>query len=1035
MKRQNTIFLFLILSIIILVSFSNNPPNGNTGAPGDNLCTQCHTPTNPPQNGNVQISGLPSTIDANMTYSITVTSNVTTGVANRAGFQLVALDESNTNAGSMTSGASNPAISMSGGRTYAEHNPAILYNGGNSVNWTFDWTAPSGPNGEEIKMYAASVLANGANGNSGDRVVTTIASGILDAPVDPLVLNLVSTTNVTCFGLDDGEAEVEASGGVSPYTYAWSNGSSGSSVNNLTAGSHTVTVTDDDGSTESLELNISEPSDLVGVAQNIEPVTCFGANDGSADINASGGVSPYTYLWSNGQTGSSQNNLSGGNYTVTITDSNLCGEIIQFTIDEPDEISIDEANITMVDCNGNPSGAIDLTISGGVGDLQVVWSNGQSGPSISNLIADDHFVTITDNNNCEIVDVFTVTEPPVLTLSTSSTPISSAGANDGTATVIVSGGSPPYSYLWSNGATTSMITNLSPGTYVVLVTDNNGCLMEDIVEIFAIDCDLNVVLEGINPICNGSADGSINSIVTGGVGIITYNWSNGLTEPDITSLVAGTYSLTVSDEDGCEVNQSINLENPPPLLASVSNIMNIECEDDLDGSATVTPASGIPPFTFLWENGSTDSINNNLGFGINLVTITDANSCTLVKEVNIAAIDLSLPSVLVNNTSIYLDESGLATLTVDQVDGGSSDNCGIDTMFLSQSAFNCEELGENLVSLTVQDINGLLNNATAIIQVLDSIPPQISCPDDIETNSCENIFYDLPNAIDNCAIDSIVLIQGFPSGTPFPGGTTEVIWQAIDQSGNTSTCSFEVTVTSGLEITLDTIANPTCFGLNDGYIGVNVNGGNPPYDIMWSLGATELHIFDLTAGDYEVVIIDAMGCVATQSFMLEDPDQVNILIDSVYHDLNDQGIGKIEISVNGGTPPYDYSWILNGSQISKQEDPDSLQMGTYQLIVTDSLNCSAIIEVEVSNVNGFSPIQTERKLTCSPNPARSMLTISGFESNSGKVYIFNKSGQEIKQIAVDHKLINIDIGDLQTGLYIAVYHGLSGIQTSKFIKL
>ena len=171
--------LLLFTSLIIFISSSSNPPNGRTGAPGEGLCTDCHNNSNPNGfDGSVVVSGLPSTIQANTSYTLTVTNSNPNGLATKGGFQIVALDGSNDNAGTMANAGSNSTITLSGGRTYFEHNPSTNYSN-DMISWTVDWISPTGPNNELINIYASAVIANDGNGNSGDLTVTSVQAGTL----------------------------------------------------------------------------------------------------------------------------------------------------------------------------------------------------------------------------------------------------------------------------------------------------------------------------------------------------------------------------------------------------------------------------------------------------------------------------------------------------------------------------------------------------------------------------------------------------------------------------------------------------------------------------------------------------------------------------------------------------------------------------------------------------------------------------------------------------------------------------------------
>lgn len=163
----------------VMFSFSTNPPDGNTGAPGDDLCVQCHIQSNPPQNGTITVEGFPATITPNETYMLTAVNRVTAGTAVRAGFQVTILGPFNTRAGDLTNPSASSAVSISGGRQYWDHSPALLYPDSNVVRWNVLWKAPNSVAGSQITWYAAGNIADGNFSNLGDRIVTASGSGVI----------------------------------------------------------------------------------------------------------------------------------------------------------------------------------------------------------------------------------------------------------------------------------------------------------------------------------------------------------------------------------------------------------------------------------------------------------------------------------------------------------------------------------------------------------------------------------------------------------------------------------------------------------------------------------------------------------------------------------------------------------------------------------------------------------------------------------------------------------------------------------------
>ncbi|MEK7254458.1 MAG: choice-of-anchor V domain-containing protein, partial [Bacteroidota bacterium] len=328
MKRKLTsvyVLFATLLSGYLFLSSSANPPNGYTGSPADggNTCSAlnngCHT--GPTGTGNVTIAGLPSSIVPNTNYSITVTVTRTNPDRQKGGFQLMVLDGNDQNVGNLSTTDPNAATQIFNGFEYFEHDPALSFSS-NSVTYTGSWVAPASAV-NPITMYIAANLAGSPSGsNDGDEIVTTTVSG--DMSGGGVITVDVTGTNVSCFGGNNGSATATPSGGGGPpFSYSWSNGGSTATINNLTAGTYMVTVTNTSGGMGTGSVTITQPASAVAVSViNSSNITCANPT-GSATASASGGTPGYTYNWSSGATGATVS-LPAGTWTVTATDNNGC---------------------------------------------------------------------------------------------------------------------------------------------------------------------------------------------------------------------------------------------------------------------------------------------------------------------------------------------------------------------------------------------------------------------------------------------------------------------------------------------------------------------------------------------------------------------------------------------------------------------------------------------------------------------------------------------------------------------------------------
>jgi hypothetical protein len=727
----------LILSVmavsVLLLGSSGNPPNGNTGAPGEGLCSNCHGSPGG-IDGNISVTGLPSEVQANTAYDLIVTLTRTAGTPIRGGFQLVALDGNNNNAGTFSNAGSNVAFQSSGGRTYSEHNPFLNFSGGDQVQFSFRWTSPAQLPGNLVRLYFSGLLANGNGGSSGDRVVNSLLTANLPVAGNDPEVEIINVVNVNCAGGNNGSATASVSNGIPPYVYNWSNGAQTATINNLQAGTYTITVTDANSATTSASVTIIEPPALQVDVTEEEIITCA---DPVATITvaASGGTFPYAYAWSSGQSTASIEVVVAGVYTVTVTDGNNCtttlsvdvledtglpsitagpdrniscaggtvqllgngpagpsytiiwstqnGNIVsgantytpvvnasgQYTLTVVNNdngcISEDETTVNPipapvlvafsvepVSCFGGSNGRIQASVSGGVSPYAYVWSNGQNTPLASNLTAGTYSLTVSDANGCTISSTATVTQPSALALSVAVTPISGPGTNDGTATASVSGGTSPYTYFWSNGENTAEITGLAPGSYLVTVTDANGCFTTATAVVNPFDCNLTLSLETlVDASCFGASDGSISVIAAQGEGVVNYQWSNGMTGEEVAGLGAGVYSVTATDEEGCTASLSMEILQPEQIII-VFEVTPVSQEGADDGVIVASVSGGAGNYTYEWSNGETGSQIGSLSPGTYSLTATDQDGCTSVGQATIAPFGCTLTGVVVIVDSI-----------------------------------------------------------------------------------------------------------------------------------------------------------------------------------------------------------------------------------------------------------------------------------------------------------------------------------------------------------------------------------------------
>ncbi len=442
--------------------------------------------------------------------------------------------------------------------------------------------------------------------------------------------SIVDSTNVSCAGSSTGSATVGVRDGTAPYTYLWSpNGGTLATATGLSAGTYTVTVTDNNNLSATTTVVITQPPVLSVSAIAVTNELCNGGNDGSASSTVTGGVMPYTYAWSNGSTISTASNLSAGTYTLNVTDSYGCTGSAIVLITQPNSVNI-TANINAtISCNGGNNGSASVTINAGTAPYTYSWSdaNSQTTASASGLTAGSYTITVMDSCGNSATSSIVISQPNILSVSANPlTNVGCKGGNNGSAVSTIIGGTMPYTYSWSDGSTISTASNLSAGTYSLNVTDSAGCTGTASVLITQPTMLDITALPISNVLCNGGNDGSASSSVSGGASPYTYLWTNGETTDTAINLSAGSYTLTITDNNGCTGTVSVYITQPTPIKDSIAKAS--VCAGDT-ASLSDFSSGGIPPYTYLWSNGATTSTIRvaPLVSRKYLLTVTDSNGC------------------------------------------------------------------------------------------------------------------------------------------------------------------------------------------------------------------------------------------------------------------------------------------------------------------------------------------------------------------------------------------------------------------------
>ena len=770
---------------------------------------------------------------------------------------------------------------------------------------------------------------------------------------------MATSTSTTC-GANNGTAVVIVTGGTGPYTYAWSNGATTSSISNLAAGTYTIVVTDKNGCTATSTTTVAASTNIV-VNVSSTNAAC-GVNNGTATASVSGGTAPYIYAWSNGATTASISGLGAGTYTVVVTDSRGCSMTKSVTVTSTSGISVSISS-TNLKCNGDNNGSATANVTGGTAPITYLWNTGATTSSISNLVAGVYSVTATDRNGCSASASVTITQPTRLVLSINSTP-TSCGGNNGTVTVSASGGTAPYSYAWSNGATTASVSNLAAGNYSVVVTDANGCKATATVSVAA-SANLNVSITGVNAACDGN-NGSATITVTGGTGPFTYLWSNGMTTSSLVNLGAGTFSVTVTDRNGCRGTASVTITSSPSFSIALS-ASNPRCNSANSGSITATVViGGTAPFTYLWSNGAITATINNLAVGTYSVTVTDKNGCRATGSTT-----LTQPAAVILTTSTTATSCGgiNGTATVTATGGTAPYTFRWSTGATTASISN---LAAGSFTVTVMDSNGCTATATVTVAASTSLSVSIT-----GVNAACGANNGSATATVNGGTAPFTYLWSTGATTAsisgLGAGTYSV--SVTDKNGCTGSASVTITASPGITVTIAK-TNVLCNGESNGTATATVGGGTAPFTYLWSNGATTATISNLVAGIYSVTVTDKNGCTATGQVIIAQPAKLTLSLTST--PATCLSTGSATVTVTGGTTPYTYLWS-NGATTATISN---IAGGTYTVTVTDANGCKATGSVTVA-------ANTSPNLACSVTITR---LISAINANDGELKVTATGG-------------------------------------------
>lgn len=589
----------------------------------------------------------------------------------------------------------------------------------------------------------------------------------------------VKATDVLCYEWCDGAVEAIPMGGTGPYTYVWNTGQTGSILNMLPTGTFSVTVTDSNGCTAEASGTIGEP-DEIEITIDIDDL-CSGA--ANADIEVMGGIPPYSYQWNddNGLPYSNSQDLSDlpeGYYFLTVTDANGCLQDTSIVVSDGVEIV---PFPTPEDCEGTNSGSVIVEVPNGIGPLTFYLSNGivSDTKTIDSLSAGTYGVTVVDGAGCSDSTTFEIGAGVSLDIEVNTTISQCGNSCDGTATLTVSGGTAPYTYLWdinTTSQTTQTAIDLCPGYYLVTVTDANNCEKVIPVTIEEGPSGMEATIEVTEAGCDSSCNGTAMIDISGGTPPYSLSWTpnigldNGV---EIVDLCAGDYSLTITDQNQCTLVETFTIEESDPLTLLVE-VTDASCENSTDGCTELTTIvpDNAPPFSIEWSNGVTDSLNCGLAPGIYGVTVTDANACVGIVDSIIVEADSDIEAMF----DWQVDNCDSDSISITFIDSSETDS--LNNIISWEWIFSTGQTANDsvvfiTVSVPVIDVTLVVENSAGCVDTLmeQIMLDMITCNSMLQdTMVCQG---DSLWVETNCTSpDSLLTYQWAPDSLIIAGATT-----------------------------------------------------------------------------------------------------------------------------------------------------------------------------------------------------------------------------------------------------------------------
>jgi|WetSurSiteA1Bulk_404760.scaffolds.fasta_scaffold01249_4 gliding motility-associated-like protein len=783
-------------------------------------------------------------------------------------------------------------------------------------------------------------------------------------------------------------------------TVRWGNGP---------AGNISVSVGNNSLCTGSVVLNVIVRN-LSGAITSLADITCNGSSDGSITVAAATGTgtAPYSYSLDGGafQAGGTFTGISLGNHFVRIRDAMLCTFDLPFVINQPAPVLGVVSVQTDVNCFGGTDGSVTISSSGGVAPYQYSINGGtlQSSNVFNGLSAGSYIITISDSHGCTDNVPCTIKQPAMpLNGSASVTNITCYGESTGRIDISVTGGTAPYAFLWNTGATSEDITNIPSGNYSVVITDASGCTTTVPAIVTQPPSGLSGSVMVTNVQCFGGITGSVDLTVTGGTLPYSYIWNNGALTEDLINVPAGSYSVIITDVNGCSTTLTTSVTEPSSAVnGSVVSTKNVSCTGGNDGSISVIGNGGIGPYEYQLGTGAFQSagIFGSLTAGMYIITIRDVNLCLFSLQITITEPSVPLTgTIIVTNINCFGESTGACDLTVA---GGTS-----PLTYLWNNGAVTEDINNLLsgnYSVTVTDSFG----CTAIVNALVD-QPAAALTGNITSQTNVSAYG---------GNDGSVTISGSGGTQPYQynldGGSYQSSGTFSSLSAgnyiigirdiNMCTSSIAVIITQPwIPLTANITAHNDvlCHGSENGSVTIAGWGGTLPYEYSIDGGAFQPSgTFNfLGAGTYTVTVRDVALDIFNIIFTITEPDVLDVAVSGEDVHCYGGSTGSVTAIATGGTGPYTYEW--NSVPVQLTPTAINLTAGTYSVTVTDENGCTSTNDVTISQpaVDMTISITHEDILCAGGNTGSATAVVTG--GLAPYTYLWNSNPEQTKDVATD----------------------------------